>query len=44
MLVVMKNNATTEQVQVVIAEIEKMGYRGHPHARRRADSRLHRGQ
>jgi len=27
MLVVMKNDATKEQVQVVIEEIEKMGFR-----------------
>ena len=30
MLVVMKNDATEEQVQAVIKEIEKMGYRGIP--------------
>ncbi len=30
MLVVMKNDATEEQVQAVIKEIEKMGYRGVP--------------
>jgi 3-deoxy-7-phosphoheptulonate synthase len=30
MLVVMKNDATEEQVQAVIEEIEKMGYRGIP--------------
>ena len=30
MLVVMKNDATEEQVQAVIREIEKMGYRGVP--------------
>jgi 3-deoxy-7-phosphoheptulonate synthase len=30
MLVVMKNDATEEQVQAVIREIEKMGYRGAP--------------
>ena len=30
MLVVMKNDATQEQVQIVIQEIEKMGYRGIP--------------
>jgi len=30
MLVVMKNDATQEQVQAVIKEIEKMGYRGVP--------------
>jgi 3-deoxy-7-phosphoheptulonate synthase len=30
MLVVMKNDATEEQVQVVIKEIEQMGYRGIP--------------
>jgi len=28
MLVVMKNDATEEQVSAVIEEIEKMGYRG----------------
>ena len=30
MLVVMKNDATQEQVQAVIEEIERMGYRGIP--------------
>jgi 3-deoxy-7-phosphoheptulonate synthase len=30
MLIVMKNDATEEQVQTVIKEIEKMGYRGVP--------------
>ena len=30
MLVVMKNDATEEQVLAVIQEIEKMGYRGIP--------------
>ena len=30
MLVVMKNDATIEQVQAVIEEIERMGYRGIP--------------
>jgi 3-deoxy-7-phosphoheptulonate synthase len=30
MLIVMKNDATEEQVQAVIKEIEKMGYRGVP--------------
>ncbi|MCX7912919.1 MAG: 3-deoxy-7-phosphoheptulonate synthase, partial [Dehalococcoidales bacterium] len=30
MLVVMRNDATEEQVQAVIKEIERMGYRGVP--------------
>src|SRR3989304_2506219 len=30
MLIVMKNNATEEQVNAVIREIQKMGYRGVP--------------
>jgi len=30
MLVVMKNDATEEQVQAIIGEIESMGYRGVP--------------
>ena len=30
MLVVMKNNSTEEQIQAVIHEIERLGYRGIP--------------
>jgi hypothetical protein len=30
MLAVMKNDATEEQVQVVIRQIQKIGYRGVP--------------